>query len=92
MPLVDAGLGIDGAGMGVRLGIVGGVLGCGLGGCVPGGGGRVGVGQGLGEDSPCGLRARWSLAVFTQKLSCVCAMLFVLSQIGNFLGTIKHAL
>lgn len=53
--------------------------------------GRVGVGQGLGEDSPCGLGARWSLVVFTQKLSCVCAMLFVLSQIGNFLGTIKHA-
>lgn len=54
--------------------------------------GRVGVGQGLGEDSPCGLGARWSLAVFALKLPHVLVVTLVLSQIGNFLGTIKHAL
>ena len=85
-----AGMGVDGVGHGVRLRMVGRVWGAAAG-VRARGRGCVGAGQGLGEDSPCGLRARWSLAVFTQTLSSVPFVLFVLSQIGNLLGTIKHA-
>ena len=79
-----------GSGMGVRLRMVGRVWGAAAW-VRARGRGREGVGQGLGEDSPCGLRALKSLAVFTLKLPQVPIVSFVLSQIGNFQGTIKHA-
>lgn len=76
-------MGVDGVGHGVRLRMVGRVWGAAAG-VRARGGGAWGSGQGLGEDSPCGLRARWSQAVFTQTLPSIPFVSFVLSQIGNF--------